>query len=240
MPSAYHHLLDTLGLERGVLVQPSVYGADNAAMLDAMAASGGRLRGVVVVPSTVGDAELERMHALGVRGVRYNAMAGEALYQGMEDMARRIAPLGWHVQTYAPLKLLAKVAPRLGALPVPVVIDHLGQPDEGVPVSSPEFQTVLGLVRDGAWVKLSGAYRVSNAPPPYGLAAAYARAFIAAAPDRCVWASDWPHPGYTAQPMPNDGTLLGLLDSWAEKPALRNRILVDNPARLYGGSQGKT
>ncbi|MDH4249408.1 MAG: amidohydrolase family protein [Deltaproteobacteria bacterium] len=235
LPATYLRMLDTLGLTRGVLVQSSVHGTDNSALLAALTEYKTRLRGVVVIDPALPDRELERLHSLGVRGVRFNAMAGEALLNGMEAMARRIAPLGWHIQTYAPLPLLAKHAGRFAALPVPLVIDHLAQVGEGTPLEHPDFLTVLALVRQGAWVKLSAPYRLSMAPPPYGMTSQYARAFIAAAPDRCVWASDWPHPGYSAQPMPNDGSLLSLLMEWAGDTVLRNRILVENPSRLYGG-----
>jgi 2-pyrone-4,6-dicarboxylate lactonase len=233
----YRHMLATIGCERAVLVQPSVYGTDNRAHLDALAEAGPAFRMVAVPAPDAPQAELERMAAAGVRGVRFNLVSrGGGSLDGLESMARRLAPLGWHIQLFAGPETLARIEPALAALPVPVVIDHMGHVTTDLGLDNPGFQALLRLLRGGnAWVKLSGAYRTSCEPrAPYRDVVPYAQALIEAGPERCVWGSDWPHPMHNGRPMPNDGDLADLLADWAPDPAVRRRILVDNPARLYG------
>lgn len=232
---AYAQVLDTLGLERTVIVQPSVLGTDNGATLEAMAALGARARGVAVVDADVADAELERLHEAGIRGLRLNVLFGGGVgFEAMERLAARIAPMGWHLQLLVDARDLAALAPRLRALPVDIVVDHMGHMSTAHGIDHPGFQALLALVREGAcWVKLSGNYRISAAGPPYADAAPFARALIEAGPGRMVWGTDWPHPALEG-PMPNDGALLDAVFDFAPDDALQRAILVDNPATLYG------
>jgi 2-pyrone-4,6-dicarboxylate lactonase len=225
-----------LGIARGVFVQVSVHGTDNRAMLAALRATPG-YRGVAVVDATVTDAELEAMHAAGVRGTRVNLLFGGGVgFAVGAALAPRIAPLGWHVQLLIDASAPDVPWADLARWPVPLVVDHMGHMPVARSSNDPGFQRLLGLVRDGkAWVKLSGAERISAATaPPYDDVVAHARTLLEAGPDRCVWGSDWPHvmlPGA----MPKDGDLLDQLARWAPEEGLRRKILVDNPARLYGG-----
>ena len=233
--AAYRHLLDSLGMQRGVIVQPSVYGTDNRCTLDAVATLGEDFRAVVVVPPTVSDEELERLHGLGARGVRVNLLfrGGELALADLRQLAERIQPLRWHLQLLVDVSRFPDLRELLGPLPVDLVFDHLGHPS-ATAISNPGFKAMLALLRERrAWVKLSGAYRVSGEErPPYPDVRPLVEAVLQAAPDRVLWGSDWPHPAIT-KPMPNDGDLLDLLGDWVSDESLRRRILVDNPARLY-------
>lgn len=231
-PEAYLGMLDGLGMQRGVLVQISVHGADNRYMLEALRADPRRLRGVAVVDAGVSDAALADMHACGVRGVRINTLFGGGVgMDQLERIAARIAPLGWHVQLLIDARDMPALLPRLRALPCPCVIDHFGHQPAQLGVLSAGFQALLHLARDhGAWVKLSGAYRIS-ARPDCADVLPLARALIEQVPDQLVWGSDWPH--VAVQAMPDTGALLNLLARWAPDDGMRRRILADNPARLY-------
>jgi predicted TIM-barrel fold metal-dependent hydrolase len=239
-----------LGVTRHVTVQPSFYGTDNRCMLDAVARLGRNARGIAVVDEeTVTDAELRRLHAGGVRGVRLNIeTAGGTDSQGtsrrLERLAPRLKPLGWLIQIYADVKVLAAMAPTIAGLGVPVVFDHFGSPHAALGVDQPGFGAVLDLVRRGhAYVKLGAPYRISDAAPDYADVVPIMKALIAANPDRMLWASDWPHtqrwPGLPATAIhpflePDDEHIFALFKGWAGGPAMVRRILVDNPARLYG------
>ena len=232
---AYLRVADALGLQRMVIVQPSVYGTDNACSLDAAARFGlDRARVVAVVDDGFDDAALRKLHAQGTRGVRFNAVSGNGTpLDQLDALARRIAPLGWHLQLYATGDLLPDLAPRLAALPVEVVVDHMGGVRSADGVDGAGFRALLRLLEGGrAWVKLCG-YRISSAGPPFVDIAPFARALLQAAPERCVWGTDWPHPSLTAW-MPEDGALFDRLGEWAPTAEARQRVLVDNPARLYG------
>jgi predicted TIM-barrel fold metal-dependent hydrolase len=232
----YLEVLGTIGLSRTVIVQPSVYGTDNAVTLDAVDAIGPhRARAVVVVDEGSGAAELAAMAARGARGVRFNAVSGNgAPLEQLEWLAERIAPLGWHVQLYTHASVLPELEPVLRRLPVPVVVDHMGGVKAAAGgVEHPGFRSLLRLLENGAWVKLSG-YRAS-ASPPYADVAPMARALLQAAPERCVWGTDWPHPSlHDPAEVPDDGELLDALGRWVPDEAARRAVLVDNPARLYG------
>ena len=235
--AAYLDMLNTIGLCRTVMVQPSVYGTDNAATLDAVEEIGRhRARAVVVVDDGFGAAELAALAARGARGVRFNAVSGNgAPLAQLERLAARIAPLGWHVQLYTHPDALPELEPALRRLPVPAVLDHMGGVKAAAGgVEHPGFRALLRLLEGGrAWVKLSG-YR-SSAGPPYADVAPMARALLSAAPDRCVWGTDWPHPSlHDPAEVPDDGELLDALGAWAPDGAVRRAVLVDNPARLYG------
>ncbi len=230
----YRAMIDTLGIERMVIVHPSVYGTDNRCSLDAMAALGERCRMVAVVDAFVKDAQLKQMDAAGVRGVRFNLISmGGPSRNALEAIARRVAPLGWHVQVYVEGKQLTDLAPILEKLPVPVVVDHMGHIMTAWGPNNPSLRALRKLIDSGrGWVKLCG-YRCSSAGYPYADVTPLARALIGAAAERCVWGSDWPHPNVSG-PIPDDGALLDLLSEWAPSETLRHKILVENPAALYG------
>jgi predicted TIM-barrel fold metal-dependent hydrolase len=232
----YLKMLRTLGVERAVLVQPSVYMTDNACLLHAMREAGDfPTRGIAVVGGDVSDADLRAMDQAGVRGLRVNLrVSNGASADVAPQLARRIAPLGWHLQVRIDPKDFASARTLIEALPVDVVVDHIG----GVPVcdglDGRDFRLLLELVDSGrCWVKLSGPMRMSDEEFPYRDVTPFVQALVAAAPDRMLWATDWPHTGLTKR-MPNDGDLCDLLSDWIPDPAVRQRVLVDNPARLYG------
>ncbi len=228
----YLQHLNRFRFDRGVLIQISVYGTDNRYLLEVLARHSQRLRGVVVVDPAITDAELERMHRLGVRGARINTVFGGGVSLDVaERLAARIAPLGWHLQLLIDVRELPALMPRLQRLPCPCVVDHCGHSPAALGVSSPGFQALLHLATDhGWWVKLSGAYRISS-EPPYADVLPLAEELVHQVPERLVWGSDWPHVA-VARP-PDTAALLGLLAQWVPDPDLRHRILVRNPAELY-------
>ena len=239
-PSAYWRMLDALGVERAVLVQPSVYGTDNRAMLDAMAGEQHRMRGVAVVEESITDAELERMHATGVRGIRFNIVdvkpeeKGKLPLEVVRRMAERVQPLGWHLQFLMHVDEFPGLDKTFADFPVDIVIDHFGYMAASKGISHPGFQALLNLLRAGrCWVKFTGAYRISREDMPYSDVVPYAHALVAAAPRRIVWGTDWPHPKYEKR-MPNDGEMCDRLLDWIPDEKQRRLVLVDNPARLYG------
>ena len=226
-----------IGIERTVVVQPSGYGADNACTLKAMAAMGPSARGVAVVEPGVGDAELQRLTDAGMRGIRYFMLPGGVLpWESLETMAARVGNFGWHVQLQLDGRRLPEREKLLKRLSGTLVIDHNGKFLEPVPVDHPSFKCLLRLVENGrTWVKLSAPYETSKlGPPRYADVGALATALIKAAPERCVWATNWPHPSVPKETRPDDADLLDLLLDWAPDEATRRKILVDNPARLYG------
>ena len=225
----------TLGMDRSVIVQASVYGTDNRCTMDAVAKLGlDRTRAVLVIDETADPGELARMGVAGARGVRINAVTGNGTpVDQMARIARLVAPLGWHIQLYLNIADVERLADDILALPVPVVIDHMGHLDPRNGTDAPGFQALLRLLRhDKVWAKLCG-YRCSNERLPYADITPFARAMADAAPDRCVWGTDWPHPTFKAE-MPDDGALLEAFMAWVPDPDAQRRILVDNPARLYG------
>lgn len=230
-PEAYLAMLDATGMTHGVLVQVSVHGTDNRLMFDTLRATGGRLRGIGVVPPDLPWQEAEAMRRAGVVGLRLNVLYGGGLgFDALDATEALCLDMGWHLQFLLDARTLpGALAKRLSRLRVPHVIDHMGHfPTDG---AEPGFQTLLSLVRDGAWVKLSGAYRL--APEPWQVTIPLARALHEAAPDRCVWGSDWPHVSHWDRMM-NVGELLDLLADWVPDPAARDRVLVANAHRLYG------
>ena len=232
---AYQQVQAALGLQRVVVVQPTGYGFDNSCTLQAMAELGAGARGIVVIQPDTPQAELQRLHALGVRGVRYMMLPGGALpWDTLEAMAERIAPLGWHIDLQLDGRDLPQYEDRLMRLPGHLVIDHNGKFLEPVAPTHAGFQSLLRLLASGrCWVKLSAPYETSKAGAPlYADVSVLARALVQARPDRCLWASNWPHPN--AQPLPSSAAMLDLLLHWADDEATRRQILVDNPARLYG------
>ncbi|CAN5815439.1 amidohydrolase family protein [soil metagenome] len=242
-------LHDSLGIPRVVIVQPSVYGPDNAATLHALRVLGaGRARGVAVIEDDITDAALDELATTGVRGVRVNLEidkagdAGEASAQ-MVRTAARVAPFGWHVQVYASMQLLADCSDVIRTLPVPVVFDHYAGVTAGMSADRQGIERVLALVEEGrAYVKLSAPYRCSTQADHADLEPLAAR-FIACNPDRMLWGSDWPHPQPGVMPLATDifpphevdnTHVLDQLRGWTADESTFRKILVENPARLYG------
>lgn len=240
----YWQMQRITGLERGVVVQPGAHGLDHAAMLDAMSRSGGRLKGVVSMDSATTDAELARFAAAGVVGARFALMSDRPGDRAaIEAAVPRLARLGWSLDLHIEAEHLVANEVFIRALPVTTVIDHMGRPEPAHGLDQPAFRLLLDLLRDQRfWTKISALDKLStnrqaNVPDgiPFKDTIAFARAVIAAAPDRVIWGTDWPHGNtFTPGQVPNDGTLLDLLAEIAPDQATRRRILVDNPARLYG------
>lgn len=226
-----------LGIERVVFTQPSVYGSDNSAILDAMALIPDRARAVVALTADTSDEELARLDSVGVRGIRLNLdnVGGMPLDMGdIPRMADRIGELGWHVEFLFAGHDLPDLIDLFRSLRTPISIGHFGYMDAGDGVDADLFQMLLGLVADGnSWIKLSAPNRLKVGDlPPWPEVVPLAHALIETAPDRMLWASDWPHPNkYEVQP--NDADLIEQLELWAPDPGMRKRILVDNPEALY-------
>ena len=237
----YTRVLDTLGCSRAVLVQPSFHGTDNSAMLAVMKTAGPAFRGVAVVADTATVHELEAMHAAGVRGARLNIVdvregKGQLPIERIAKLADRIKPFGWHIEFLMHVDEFPDLDATLGKLPVDVVFGHLGYVKTEKGIAAPGFQALLRLLRGGrAWVKLTGAYRISWQTLPHADTNEFAHALMATAPDRIVWGTDWPHvmTKWTI-PMPNDGAVADLLLDWIPDAPLRRRVLAENPATLYG------
>jgi predicted TIM-barrel fold metal-dependent hydrolase len=234
-PGAYLDMLDAIGMDRGVLVQVSVHGTDNRLLVETLESNPGRLRGVAVINEETTDKEIIRMKEAGVVGIRVNTLfRGGAKINDLARLNSRCKELGWHLQFLIDIRSLPDLAPLLRKLSVPFVIDHLGHMPVSAGIDHPGFQTLLDMLRDGlGWVKLSGAFRVSQiGPPDYHDTIPFARALYEAAPDRMVWGSDWPHVAYSG-PMPKVGDLLDLLADWVPETLAREAILITNPVRLY-------
>lgn len=232
----FRALMTRLGLARFAIVQPSFYGTDNSCLLDALAVSGDAARGVVMVEPDAAIDELKRMHALGVRGVRLDLFKRAALPRAeieayVTHMAHKVAPLGWHLQFYAPGVVVRDLIDFFATLPIDHVIDHMGYMLEKDGLTEGDFQRLLALLGEGrSWLKLSAPYRLAGTRG-YDAVAGTARAIVAAAPARAIWGSDWPHiPGSGR----DTGELLNLIADWAPDAAVRRQILVDNPDRLFG------
>jgi 2-pyrone-4,6-dicarboxylate lactonase len=231
-------LRDALGFERNVIVQGTCHGADNRALVDALRTSNGRARGVATVGRDVSDAELQALHEAGVRGVRFNfvrRLVDVTPPEVLREIAARIQPLGWHVVVYFESQELPALEPFFAQLPMIVVVDHMGRPDVRQPVDGPEFERFMRFMRDhdNIWSKVSGAERLSTSgPPDYSDFVPVARRVVETFPDRVLWGTDWPHPNLKTH-MPDDGDLVDLLPKIAPTADLQQRLLVDNPRRLY-------
>jgi predicted TIM-barrel fold metal-dependent hydrolase len=250
-PEEMTALHNALHIERVVIVTPSVYGTDNSATLFGMKARGATARGVAVIDDKTPESDLDAMGKAGIRGIRLNLATG-----GVSDPAvgrprfqaavERVKNRNWHIQLFTSLAMISAIKDLVAASPVPVVFDHFGGAQAGLGVEQPGFADLTELVRSGkAYVKISGAYRASKLGPDYADAAPLARALIAANSDRIVWGTDWPHPDSVTPPgrkttdvqplfQIDDGRLLNQLPVWAPDAAVRKKILVDNPAKLYG------
>ncbi|WP_322998976.1 amidohydrolase family protein [Castellaniella sp.] len=238
-------LRDHLGFAKNVIVQATCHGTDNRALVDALKASGGRARGVATVSQDITDAELRDLHAAGVRGTRFNFVKRLADFTPREvlaDIAARIAPLGWHVVVYFEAKDLPELIDFFTALPTTVVVDHMGRPDVTQPVSGPEFQRFVAMMREhpNIWSKVSCPERLSQTGPyalggeqrAYQDVVPFARHLVETFPDRVLWGTDWPHPNLKSH-MPDDGLLVDYIPQIAPTAALQHKLLVDNPNRLY-------
>ena len=236
----YHHMLATLGVERAVLVQPSVYGTDNTALLDALAAAGSGYRGVAVVEDEIGVSELERLHQAGVRGVRCNVVDVQPADKGklplaqLTRLAGKIEPFGWHIELLLHVDEFPDFDRAFAEFPVNIVVGHLGYMRTDRGLDAPGFRALMRSMRSGrCWAKLTGPYRISTQPFPHRDVTPFAHALIEAAPGRVIWGTDWPHVMVKGR-MPNDGELCDLLSEWIPVPAIREQVLVGNPATLYG------
>jgi len=229
-------LNDRLGLQRCVVVQSACHGFDNRATEDAVAARPHSYRGIALLPTDVPDAELRRLDAAGFRGVRFNYMAhlgGGTPIDQVLALAARLAPLGWHLQIHGDPALLTDLGPALRRSPVPVVIDHIGRVDAAAGLQQPAFVALQRLMDDERfWVKVSGCDRITRQGPPYDDALPFAQALVQAHGDRVLWGNDWPHPNH-AGPLPVEEDLVALIERIAPTAEASQRLLVDNPQRLY-------
>lgn len=241
----YVKMLAIIGVQRAVVVQPSVHGLDNSATLDAVKKSAGKFRGVARIDEQTPRSELQRLHDGGIRGVRFNLLdrpRGNIRIDVLDRCIEQIADFGWSVDLHIDMKNLLEHEKRIRAMPVPVVIDHIARVQPAQGPSQPGFRLLLELLKlSHVWVKVSGADKICETTVheyfglPFIEVIPYAQAVIAVAPERIIWGTDWPHsnnfsPGQT----PNDGDLIDLLAEFAPDEGIRKKILVDNPARLYG------
>jgi predicted TIM-barrel fold metal-dependent hydrolase len=251
-PEEMTALHNALRMERVVIVTPSIYGPDNSATLFGMKARGVTARGVAVIDDKTSEADLDAMNQAGIRGIRLNLATGrtsdpnvgrQRLQAGIERVKARP---GWHIQMFTSLPMITAVKDIVAAAPMPLVFDHFGGAQAGLGPEQPGFADLVELVRSGkAYVKISGAYRASTLGPEYADCVPLAKALIAANADRIVWGTDWPHPDSVTPPgkqpsdvtplfQIDDGRLLNQLVVWAPDAAVRKKILVENPAKLYG------
>jgi 2-pyrone-4,6-dicarboxylate lactonase len=225
-----------LGIERAVIVHASCHGADMRVTLDAIARSSGRYRGTAIIDETYGDEEFKRMHDGGIRGVRFNFvrhLGGRPDMGFFRKTVERLRAMDWHLILHLDAEDLVEFESTFRKLPVPFVIDHMGRVKASAGLKQPAFRVLLEAMRnEKCWVKICGAERVSSEGPPFTDAVPFARALVEAAPDRVLWGTDWPHPN--VKWLPDDAALVELFPLMAPEPALQQRILVDNPARLYG------
>jgi 2-pyrone-4,6-dicarboxylate lactonase len=241
----YLKMIEIIGIERAVVVQPSVHGLDNSATLDAIAKSGTRFRGVARIDDKTPRAELQKLHDSGIRGVRFNLLdrpRGNVKLDVLDRCVEHIVDFGWSVDLHIDMKNLLEQEKRIRALPLPVVIDHIARVKPAEGLNQAGFQLLLNLLKEKhVWVKVSGADKICDSQVhsyfglPFIEVISYARAVIAAAPDRVIWGTDWPHSNnFSPGKTPNDGDLLDLLAEFAPDEQVRNKILIDNPAALYG------
>lgn len=233
----YTAMLARIGVERAVIVQPAAYGTDNRCTVHAVAQMGARARGVATVGPDVTEAELQRLTDAGIRGARFFLLPGSVLrWEELETIAAKVAPFGWHLHVQFDGREFPQRLDLLRRLPGQVVVAHTGKYLEPVPPQHPAFRALLELVDGGrCWVKLSAPYETSRRGPPlYEDVRALAKALVRAAPERMLWASNWPHPGEPDDAKPDEAMLLDTLLDWAPDDATRRRILLDNPVALYG------
>ena len=230
-------LHEILGMERAVIVQASCHGTDNRAVLDAIATSRGRYRGIAIVDDTFTERDYAALQEGGIRGVRFNFvkhLGGRPDMNVFRKVLERIRPLGWHLVVHLDAADIAELSGIFRKLPLPYIIDHMGRVKASGGVEQEPFRALLELMRlENCWVKVCGAERVSAAGPPFLDAIPFAQALVNAAPDRVLWGTDWPHPN-VGRFMPNDGDLVDLVPQIAPSEELREKLLITNAARLYG------
>jgi 2-pyrone-4,6-dicarboxylate lactonase len=226
-----------LGIERAVIVHASCYGADMRVTLDALARSGGRYRGTAIIDSSFNEKDFQRMHDGGIRGVRFNFvkhLGGRPDMVLFNKTVGRLREMGWHLILHLDSNDLIEFKNLFIKLPVPMVIDHMGRVKASDGLNQEPFKVLLGFMKnENCWVKICGAERVSSLGPPFTDAVPFAQALIRAAPERVLWGTDWPHPNVGSH-MPNDGDLIDLFALMAPDFETQRKILVENPARLYG------
>ncbi len=230
-------LREHLGFSRNVVVQATCHGTDNRALVDALVHSNGTMRGVGGVDASVSDAELEALHQVGVRGVRFNFVKRlvDALpREPLKEIARRIEPFGWHIVIYFEAQELPELFDFFVSLPTTIVVDHMGRPDVSQPVEGPEFALFLKLMREheNFWSKVTCPERLSQSGPDYRDVVPFGRRLVEEFPDRVLWGTDWPHPNMKSH-MPDDGKLVDFIPKIAPTEALQRKLLVENPMRLY-------
>lgn len=231
------NLHDVLGIERAVIVQASCHGTDNSAMLDAIATSDGRYRGVCNAADEFTPDYFDELHDGGIRGVRFNFvkhLGGAPDLDKMRRIIERVRHLPWHVELHFDARDLLEYERVIDSIPLPVVIDHMGRTPVADGIEQAPFQSLLKKLRssENLWVKVSGCERISAAGPPFTDAAPFGAACVAAAPDRCIWGTDWPHPNVKI--MPNDADLVDIIPHIIPDTSLQAKVLVENPARLFG------
>lgn len=232
-----YELRDYLGFERNVIVQATCHGKDNAAMVDACRSAGDLARGIASVSADITDAELADMHDAGVRGVRFNfvkRLVDATPKEVFMGIAERIAKLGWHIVVYFEAADLEELVPFLESLPTVIVVDHMGRPDVTKGVDHPDFQRFVDLManNENIWTKVTCPERLTVAGPPYDDVVDYAAHIVDKFPDRVIWGTDWPHPNMKSH-MPDDGALVDYIPRIARTPEQQQKLLVDNPMRLY-------
>lgn len=235
-PDMLFALRDRLGFDRNVIVQASCHGTDNAATLDAIARSDGKARGVAVVDPAISQEELARLHDGGIRGIRFNflkRLVDDAPKDKFLEVAARL-PAGWHVVVYFEADILAELRPFLDAIPVPLVIDHMGRPDVSQGPDGPDMLAFRALLasRDDVWFKATCPDRLDPSGPPWDDFARSVAPLVADYPDRALWGTDWPHPNMQ-DAIPDDGALVDMIPRIAPTRELQHKLLVDNPVRLY-------
>lgn len=225
-----------LGFERGVFVQSACHGSDHTVVLDLIAAAPDRYRGVALVTTATPQAEIERLHAGGIRGVRFHFfshLGKPTPYEDIRGIIAKVAPLGWHIAIHVGGQGVLEQYDFITSIEAPVVIDHIGRIDIAEGLDGKAFTALKRLTdRGNVWVKLSGTDRITKQSYPYADAVAFPRALAAHAPERVVWGSDWPHPNHFA--VPNDGDLVDLIAEIAPDETTRHKMLVENPAKLFG------
>jgi 2-pyrone-4,6-dicarboxylate lactonase len=230
-------LRDFLGFSRNVIVQATCHGADNRALVDALKSSGGKAKGIATVKEDVTDEELKALDAAGVRGVRFNFLKRLVDFTPRETLQRiaaRVAPLGWHIVIYFEAPDLPELEPFFTSLPTDIVVDHMGRPDVKLGTDHPQFKRFLDFManNENVWSTVSCPERLSVAGPPYDDVVPFAKTIVESFPDRVLWGTDWPHPNVKPL-MPDDGVLVDVIPKIATSAELQQKLLVDNPMRLY-------
>lgn len=242
-PDMLFALRDRLGFARNVIVQASCHGTDNAATLDAIARSQGKARGIAVVDPAISEADLATLHAGGMRGVRFNflkRLVDDAPKDRFLELSRRL-PSGWHVVIYFEADILAELRPFIAAIPVPVVVDHMGRPDVTQGPDGPDMTAFRALLdsRPDIWFKASCPDRLDPSGDPWEAFARAVAPLVADYPDRALWGTDWPHPNMEAN-IPDDGHLVDMIPRIAPTPELQRQLLIENPMQLYWPEEQET